>query len=139
MEFARTKRRGKSYDSLFERLEDGEEGEGNDGGVGDGVPDGYFRGIGGQYRAGGGDEAEGKDNEGGEEFHVGNGVVVDGGMDAENIGRWSAVFILFLTRARALWSTCGAIEGKHRRIFSFGPACNNFLELFVCLKLTSMY
>jgi hypothetical protein len=63
-------------------LEQCEEGEGNDRGIGVGIPDGDFCG-GGWYGAASGEEAKGKDDEGGEELHVGNGVVVDEGGVAD--------------------------------------------------------
>jgi hypothetical protein len=44
MKCARTKSRSKSCNRLFECLEQCEEGEGNDGGVGVGMLDGHFRG-----------------------------------------------------------------------------------------------
>jgi hypothetical protein len=81
MKSARTKSRGEPCDGLFERLEEREEGEGNDGGVGVGVPDGDFRGIERWYGAGSGEEAEGKDDEGGEELHFLDGAVDEGGVE----------------------------------------------------------
>jgi hypothetical protein len=81
MKCARTEGGHDSYNGHFECLEEREEGEGDDGGVGNGIPNSDFCGIDGWYRAGSGKEAEGKDDEGGEELHVGNGVVVEDGED----------------------------------------------------------
>jgi hypothetical protein len=69
-----------SGNTFFERLEQDVEGQGNNGGVGVGIPDGQVPGIGAWYKAGRGGEVKGQDDQGRDELHFSEWWVDGGGL-----------------------------------------------------------